>query len=241
MNVSMSTLTRRPKAVDAGPFSPTQPRVNLVPQSALDRTANAKARTLAVIGWGASVVALGAFWGLGFMTAGEASSNLADAQFAGEALSVELAMYAPVTTIAAQTQALNETVASQTAGEVNHDEVIDRFLAAVGDTMVVESLSIATDNTGACVSTDPFQQVPLAGCVTFSGQSSGGGSAASQVITALTTDAWFVDPFIPTFGSASEDGVSMTGTVGLTMEAYATTAGYLLDDGSVLPAPETEG
>ena len=243
MNFSINTLNRKRKTVDADLFTPAPPRVNLVPQGGLDRAANAKSRTLAVIGWGVSVVALGAWWGTGFVAAGDARDNLVDARAAGETLSVELAIYAPVTTIAAQIQSMNDTVASQTAGEVNHDEVIERFLAAVGDTMTVESLQIATDTSGACVSTDPFQQVPLAGCVTFSGTAPGGGSSASAVITALTGDTWFVDPFVPTVGSATERGTSMTGTVGLSIEAFAD--GPVPDDGTVPPetptVPETEG
>lgn len=216
------TFTRK-KPADTGPFTPGQPRVNLVPQSALDRAANVKARKLAVAAWGVTVIAVGGLWGSGFLAQTDVKTELADAKAEGEQLSVELAQYAPVTSIANQTKALNDTVASQTAGEIEHAAVITRFLAAVEGTMTVDTLQITTDGPGACVSTDPFQQVPLAGCISFSGQATGGGASASRIISALQTDTWFSDPFIPSVGSGNEeDGpASFSGTVGLTMEAYA--------------------
>lgn len=239
------TFTRK-KPADTGPFTPGQPRVNLVPQSALDRAGNVKARKLAVAAWGVTVIAVGSLWGAGFLAQTDVKTELADAKAEGEQLSVELAQYAPVTSIANQTKALNDTVASQTSGEVNHDQVITRFLAAAGDTMVVDTLQITTDGAGACVSTDPFQQIPLAGCISFSGQATGGGSSAAQIISALKTDTWFSDPFIPSVGAGNdEDGAaSFSGTVGLTMEAYAVPpadpAGPPADPGAAPADPGTE-
>ena len=70
------TLTRKPKAADAGPFIPTHPRVNLVPQSSLDRAADSKARRLAIVATVGSVVLMGAWWGAGALTAGSAADSL---------------------------------------------------------------------------------------------------------------------------------------------------------------------
>jgi hypothetical protein len=218
------TLNRKAKA-DPGPFTPSQPRVNLVPPSALARTAAAQTRKLAIASWGLSVLLMGSWWGAGVLTAQHVDDAKAAATTQGTALSMELARYAPVTTIATQTQALTDTVASQTATEVDHAKVISRFLASVGTTMTVGSLQIATDSSTACVSTDPFNQVPLAGCVTFTGTAAGGPPAASKIITSLGKDTWFADPFIPTVGAAvPAGGTPMSGTVGLTMEAYSTPA-----------------
>lgn len=216
------TLTRKP-ATDPGPFSPGQPRVNLVPPAAIDRAANTRARRQAIAAWAASVLAVAAVWGAGMYSQNAIKADLAEARSDSERLAVELAQYAPVTSIAQQTQALNDTVAAQTSGEIDHADVISRFLAAAGDTMTVENLQITTDGPGACVSTDPFQQVPLAGCITFTGTASGGGGTAAQILTALRGDTWFADPFIPSVGSTPNDSgqVSFTGTAGLTMEAYA--------------------
>ena len=214
------TLTRKPKAADAGPFIPTHPRVNLVPQSSLDRAADARARRLAIVASAGSVLLMGAWWVAGTFTAGSAADSLRTATTQGQDLAAQLALYAPVTTIATQTQALTDTVASQTATEVDHSQVINRFLAAVGNTMTVESLQITTANSSGCVSVDPFKKVPMAGCVTFTGTATGGAGAASTIITALAGDPWFVDPFIPSVGSSVAGGTPMSGTVGLTVEAY---------------------
>ncbi len=214
------TLTRRPRQA-TGPFTPAQPRVNLLPDSAVERAATSRAKVLAIITWVASLLAVAGWWGTGVLNANSATEALSEAQDRGQSLSIELARYAPVTSIARQTQALDDTVASQTATEVQHSAVITRFLDAVAGTLNVESVQISTSNTAACVSVDPFKQVPLAGCITFSGTAPAGQSAAPELISALTTDPWFSDPFIPTVGSTGTDGTPLSGTVGLTTDAYS--------------------
>lgn len=216
------TLTRKPKTqTDAGPFTPGPPRVNLVPPSSVERAAEARARKVALAAWGASLLAVMSIWAVGMSASGNANTQLSGAKAQSASLALDLARYAPVTTIAQQTQALNATVAAQTASEVDHSEVISRFMAAIGTTMTVDSLQVSTDNSAGCVSTDPFQQVPLVGCVTFTGTAPGGPPAASQIITSLVGDTWFIDPFIPSVGAAGQDGTPLAGSVGLTMEAYA--------------------
>ena len=214
------TLTRK-KPADTGPFTPAQPRVNLIPPAALERAADRRTRRLAVTAWAVSVLTIAAVWGAGYVSQQDTRTDLEDAQARGADLAIQLAQYAPVTSIASQTDALNTTVASQTSGEIDHAAVLEHFLAATGGAMTLDSLQIDTDGSGTCVSTDPFQQIPLAGCISFSGKASGGGSAASEVIAALTADQWFSDPFIPTVGSGNdEDGTAnLSGTVGLTMSA----------------------
>jgi hypothetical protein len=213
------TLKRKDKAAGTAPFTPSQPRVNLVPQSSLDRTANARDRRLSIIAWVGSVLALGAWWGSGHLENSGVRADLADATSQGQKLAQDLALYAPVTTIAVQTKSLTDTVSAQTATEVDHAQVITRFLAAVSGTMNVQTVQVNTDNSTACVSTDPFNKVPLAGCITFTGTAVGGGGGASGVITALATDTWFADPFIPTVGDAQNSQSPVSGTVGLTVES----------------------
>lgn len=217
------TLTRRPRQA-TGPFTPTQPRVNLLPHSAIERAATSRAKITAIITWVASIAAVAAWWGTGVLSANTATEALSDAQDRGQELSIELARFAPVTSIARQTRALDDTVASQTETEVAHSTVITRFMDAVGDTLHVESVQVSTSNTAACVSTDPFKQVPLAGCITFSGTAPAGQSAAPELISSLATDPWFSDPFIPNVGSTGTDGTPLSGTVGLTTDAYSTQA-----------------
>jgi hypothetical protein len=225
------TLRRKAPDVATGPFTPGQPRVNLVPQSSKDRAQATRDKRLAVLAWTGSVLALGAWWGTGYLTHAAAETQLAAATSTGETLALDLALYAPVTTIAAQTQSLTATVAAQTATEVDHAKVIDRFLAAVSGTLNVQTMVVATDNTSACVSTDPFSVVPLAGCITFTGTAGAGSAGVASVITALSGDPWFADSYIPTISDNTGGPATVSGTVGLTVEAYT----------SAIPTTTTEG
>lgn len=217
------TLRRKTPDVTTGPFTPGQPRVNLVPQSSKDRALATRDKRLAVLAWTGSVLALGTWWGAGFLAHAAAETELADATTIGQTLALDLALYAPVTTIAAQTQSLTDTVAAQTATEVDHAQVIERFLAAVSGTLDVQTMTVATDNSSACVSTDPFSVVPLAGCITFTGTAGPGSAGVASVITALSGDPWFADSYIPTISDGTGGAATVSGTVGLTVEAYAST------------------
>lgn len=211
------TLTRRP--AETGPFVPSAPRVNLVPPAALERRANRRARSRSIVLWVASVLAVAALWTNGTISQANMKVDLQAARSEGETLATQLARYAPVTSIAAQTKALNDTVASQTTNEVDHAAVIEHFNHDVEGLLAVSSLTIGTDSTTGCVSTDPFADVPLAGCITFTGEGAGS-TGAAQVIAALTDDPWFHDPFIPSVADAKDGSATLSGTVGLTMEAY---------------------
>lgn len=218
----MELTLRKPRPArpgDVAAFTPTHPRVNLVPAAARQRAANRRARKTATLAWVATVALLATWWATGFLAARTAHQDLARAKAEGEALAVQMATYAPVTSIATQTKALNDTVASQTAKEIAHDKVLARFLSAVDGLMDVQSVQVSTTSTSGCVSTDPFTQVAIAGCITFTGTAPAGAADASQIITALGHDAWFADPFIPTVGAPTSKGAPISGTVGITADA----------------------
>lgn len=220
----MELTLRKPKATpgpDLSSFTPTHPRVNLVPQSAIDRAADRRARKVAIGGWVGSVVLIAGWWGTGLVASQDAHDQLSKANADGQALALQMATYAPVTSIATQTKALNDTVASQTATEINHDEVLARFITAVSGLMDIQSVQLSTGSTTGCVSTDPFKQVALAGCITFTGNATAGSASASQIITSLSGNTWFSDPFIPTVGAPTAKGTPVSGTVGVTVDAVA--------------------
>jgi len=136
-------------------------------------------------------------------------------------LTSQLAHYAPVNLISQQTQSLKDTVAAQTEREILHDQALARFMAAVDGMMTINTIQVTTEGPGACVSIDPFETVPLAGCITFSG--TGASQAApSQIMAALNSQAWSAYAFIPTVAGTADDGsVPVSGTVGLTEQALA--------------------
>jgi len=209
------------KNTGGGKFHAAEPRVNLVPADAIRRAAT---RNDTRIGTGVLALALLGIGGLWFIGNG----NQANAQIAldtetdrGVTLANQLAHYAPVNLISQQTQSLKDTVAAQTEREILHDQALAGFMTAVDGMMTINSIQVTSEGPGACVSIDPFETVPLAGCITFSGT---GASAAapSQIMAALNSQAWSAYAFIPTVAGTAEDGsIPVSGTVGLTEQALA--------------------
>lgn len=206
-----------------GTFKAALPRVNLLPDDARERDAAETAKKTAVgIVAGAAVAAVG-WWGVGFLDLGNAEHELQTVQAEADALAADLAVYSPVTTLAAQSAALTATVDAQTREVVAHDEIVAAMIDAAGSDVDLTRLAVTVDPNGAgCVQTDPFNPVPLVGCVSFSGTTDAGHAGAAALISALQGDDRFADPFIPsTAESTSGDGeATVNGTVGLTMNAY---------------------
>ena len=211
-----------PQPTGDASFVASLPRVNLVPPAAKERAAAAKAKTGAITVVAIAAVAVGGLYVSGFAAKGQARTSLNDATVAQAALSSDLAVYSPVTNLAAQTNSLTDTVAAQTRDEVFHGEVLEHFVRSVGAHGTISSVSLTTGtDASGCTSTDPFSQAALAGCVTFTVDSSEGPAAASLLMTSLKSDPWFVDPFIPTVSAGNEGTTALSGTVGLSVSAIA--------------------
>lgn len=202
-------------------FSPTLPRVDLTPPAVRERVAARKARRVPIVLVGLTVAGVGGLFvnGLGERTS--VQDQLDDLRVAQASLQTDLAVYAPVTNLATQTNSLTSTVSSQTGNEVLHGKVLGAFVSAVGGVGEVASLGLTTGpNVSGCTSTDPFEATPLAGCITFTVNSSMGAAGASQLIAGLTSSPIFVDPFIPNIGAGSDGKAALTGTVGVSTAAY---------------------
>jgi len=223
----------RPKApaATAGPpndvkaFRPAPPRADLLPESVRVRAANRRSRAISIASVSAVGVALAGVWGSGSITQTSLQDEIDTAQTHQSVLNAELAVFAPVTNLATQTEALTLTVGDQTALEVSHADALARFLNASAGTMDPTTVTINTAANSACATTDPFNQVATAGCITFTGTDLSG-TGASAVVRALGEDEWFTNAFVPTVGAATEDsGASLSGTVALTTAAYTNGVG----------------
>jgi hypothetical protein len=184
------------------------PRVDLLPerfrQRATDRTVR-QGSFAAVI---ATTVLVAGTWGAAALAGGAAQERLDDAKLVEQSLNADMAVYSPVTNLAEQTRSLTTTIEQQAAQSVDHDLVLNRFLAAATGRIDITSVQVDTSGAGACVSTDPFAtQTDLVGCISFTGAP----TDVSGLLAALEGDDWFVGPYVPSVG----DGDSVSGTVGL--------------------------
>lgn len=205
-------------------YTPAPARVNLIPAAALERAAAARGRKTGTTIFVASLAGVGALFAGGALTSQQLNANIDELNAEKERIGAEVAVYAPVTNVAAQTNALTETVNNQTAGEVLHGEVLSLFVEAANKVGSVRSVALSTGEGGsACQSVDPFNQRSLVGCVTFTVAASAGQADAARLISALSANPVFVDAFIPTVSSSGSESV-LTGTVGVTDAALTLTA-----------------
>lgn len=219
LNVDLSELLKRKKPGGgdkaAGPGKAPSaavkighPRVDLLPdryrQRAADRTVRQGSFAAAI----AATVLVAGTWGAALVAGGAAQERLDDAKLVEQNLNADMAVYSPVTNLAEQTQSLTATIEQQASRSVDHDLVLDRFLAAASGRIDVTSVQVDTSGEGVCVSTDPFAtQTDLVGCISFTGEP----NDVSGLLAALEGDDWFVGPYVPSVG----DGDSVSGTVGL--------------------------
>ncbi|WP_156250988.1 hypothetical protein [Pseudactinotalea terrae] len=235
-------LSRKKKATGGQKFQATPPRVDVLPAAHRARLATMRNRRLVVGATLACAVGVLGTWGAGTAGIADLEDQVATAAERGRVLSEQVAVYSPVTNLATQTEALNTTIQSQTSRTVDHGAVMQRFLDAVGPYLQVTSfqlMTVTSENPDVdCVSTDPFNQVPLAGCISFTGNPTAGGATPSGVLNALGRDTWFADPYLPALAG---DG-SLQGSVGLSVEAFnqmQSDTGEGTDPTSELPEPET--
>lgn len=225
LNIDVGAALKRtkspgPEAKPAGPSpsspSPSvkigQPRVNLLPPQYRARAQERTMRHGAYASVVAAAVLVGGTWGLAAARNAQAQEALDVAQVVEQGLSADMAVYAPVTNLAAQTRALTDTIENQTALGVDHDALLDRFLAIASGRFDVASVNVDTLSASSCVSTNPFaEQASLVGCISFTGTP----SDLPSLLSSLTSDEWFADPYVPSVG----DGSSLSGTVGVTAAA----------------------
>ncbi|XBH22901.1 hypothetical protein V5R04_06720 [Jonesiaceae bacterium BS-20] len=210
------------------------PRVNLMPPkyAQLVKDSYVMRASLTSVGVGALVIA-GA-WGLTQGTGASVKAELEGARQTNAQLTERVAALAPVTNLARQTESLTETVERQSQDLVPHDAVIERFVELTAGRLDVTAITLTsgTDGTGACRSTDGFNDVPLLACVQFNGDAAGGRDGVAAVLSALSSDPWFTDAYVPNITDAdTEDAkLSISGEVGVTASAVTS-----------LSAPEAEG
>lgn len=209
---------RREPGDPSGKFKPTPPRVDVLPAQWRAKRAARTARTRAICGCLSAALVVGGVYGYGVLRAHQLDEATIEAQALSNRLSKELAVYAPVTNLAIQTDQLTATVQQQTSTDIDYSQVVQRFLAAVDGTLAVSTLQIGSGVD--CASTDVFVTVPTAGCITFTGTTGEGGAAA--MISALSRDSWFVNAYVPNIDMRNSSTGTLNGSVALSLDAYVT-------------------
>lgn len=210
-----------PAPVAPGKFRASPPVADLLPASVRASARDGRKEKQVVSGAGVVVALAACWWGLSVYQGQTAERELDAARAVNTDLLAEQAMFAPVTTLAVQTEALTATVRGQTETRVAHSELLAKFLEATEGRLNVTTLAMATTGVAECTSTDPFGDTVTIGCLTFGGEVTTEQGAA-DLVTALNSDesGWFIDAFIPSIGrNAAGVGATISGTVAVTSAA----------------------
>lgn len=211
----------RPAAGSTDKFRASPPVADLLPAS-VRASAHESRKEKQVVGAAGVVVAMAAcWWGLSVYQGQAAERDLDAARAVNTDLLAEQAMFAPVTTLAVQTEALTTTVRGQTEARVAHSKLLAKFLEATEGRLNVTTLAMSTTGVAECTSTDPFGDTVTIGCLTFGGEVTTEQGAA-DLVESLNADesGWFIDAFIPSIGrNAAGMGATISGTVAVTSAA----------------------
>ena len=209
---------------------PTMPSVNLLSQSEFDRMAARKLRHRFVAGGLMLLVVVGAATGAQHMRLKEAQKLVAVEQSETSRLTAQTQVLAPVKAFVNGVAVQQRTVDTAMANEVYFSEVLGGIRDATppGAQLVSVAVTLApppdpnapTDAASACPGPDPFNTRVVVGCVQLSG-TAGSHAEVGDMVVALGHSGLFVEPFISTTTTGDADGVTFSGSVGLSEKVYS--------------------
>jgi hypothetical protein len=203
------------------------------------------------LGLGCVVLALivGSGWGVQYLRVEREQHALTAVQAETALLTVETEELAPVRNYVSSVQQKKLTVQEAMKQEIYFSQVLVGLEAATPGGASVESAVVALNPAAAaaeeaaageaeaevapevtvdaavtCPGPDPFDTLVVVGCVTLSGTAADRRSVGDLVVGLSESDL-FIEPFISTTATASEDGkgqtVTFTGSVGLSDKVYS--------------------
>ena len=211
---------------------PALPLVNLLSPASLDLIAVRRLRRRFL--WGGLAVAMlvAGLWATQHLRVGEAEKVVAIEQAETARLNSESRALIPVRAYVAGVEAQKATVQSAMEREIYVSEVLDgiRDSSPAGATLDVLSVTLApapvtqegtepVDAVTPCPGPDPFNTKTVVACVTLSGTAVNRADVGRFVIALGAVDI-FVEPFISTTTTADSEGVSFSGSVGLSDEIF---------------------
>lgn len=211
---------------------PTMPSVNLLSPSEFDRRAARRLRQRFVAGGVALVLLVAAGWAVQHARVAEARKLVAVEQSETSRLTAQTQVLAPVRAfvngVAVQEKTVDDAMAdevllSEVLREIREDTPPGAQLATVAVTVTPSAGAEGGSSAGAtsgCPGPDPFNTRVVVGCVQLTG-TAGSRSEVGDMVISLGGSKLFVEPFISTTTSSEGDGVTFSGSVGLSEKVYS--------------------
>lgn len=229
MKIRRASQVTTLEMADAG-FIPALPSVNLLPPEVLEilRLRILRERFLAA---GLVVlVCLGALYVVQGAQLNTANARLTAEQDRGLVVARDKAELAPVAAFFTEVGQTQQLIMETMAKEVLFSDVGNRLTTAATDTVELSTVSMTAvtadfvDPTAVpviCPGSDPFNEVPVVGCITVAGTADSREAVGRFVVNILADDR-FLSPFVSTTVLDEETGnVAFTGTISLTGLVYA--------------------
>jgi hypothetical protein len=221
---------------------PTMPTVNLLSQSEFDRLAARRLRGRFAAGAAMLVVAIGAATGAQHIRVNQTEKLVAVEQAQTDRLTAQTQQLAPVRAFVNGVALQKATVDKAMADEVFTSQVLAGIRDATPPGAQLSTVTITVtppadpsdpaaapaDTTSACPGPDPYNTRVVVGCVQLSGTAADRSEVGDMVI-ALGDSGLFVEPFISTTTTGDTDGVTFSGSVGLSEKVYS--GRYAEEDG----------
>lgn len=209
---------------------PTNPSVNLLSQSEFDRQAARRLRHRFLAGGLVVLLLVGAAAGAQHVRANQARKLVAVEQSETSRLTAQTQVLAPVRAFVNGVAVQERTVSGAMADEIYFSEVLRGIrdatppgaqLGTLAVTLAPASEAGATGApTNACPGPDPFNTRVVVGCVQLSG-TAGSRAEVGDLVIALGHSKLFVEPFISTTTTGESEGVTFSGSVGLSEKVYS--------------------
>jgi hypothetical protein len=237
------------KSRDRRQSGPPLPSVNVLSPWSFEALETRRLRQRFGLGCLLLTLIVGGGWGVQFLRVNHAEHALTDVQAETGLLTLETEELAPVRNYVSSVQRKKLSVQEAMKQEIYFSQVLDGLAAATPGGASVESAAVALNPAAAaaeevaageaqaevapevpvdaavsCPGPDPFDTLVVVGCVTLSGTAADRRSVGDLVIGLGESDL-FIEPFISTTTTASEDGkgqtVTFTGSVGLSDKVYS--------------------
>jgi Tfp pilus assembly protein PilN len=220
---------------------PPMPSVNLLSQSEFDRMAARRLRGRFAAAGVMLVLLLGAATGFQHTRVTEAQKRVAVEQAETNRLTAQTQVLAPVKAFVNGVTLQQHTVDAAMADEVYVSEVLGGIRDATPPGAQLTSLAItvapptdaaagAADTVSACPGPDPYNTRVVVGCLQVSG-TAGSRAEVGDMVIALGHSPLFVEPFISTTTTGDAEGVTFSGSVGLSEKVYSGRYGTTVEPG----------